>query len=119
MTAPVEKMNKIVKDTALVQDIGNVWKCSATNKCIRFWRICNEQDDCTSGEDEVDCEFYCDKGRWKCWDKSQCIAQTQLCDHVANCPDNSDENEVMCQNLTCADGQEKCKDGHQCITTSH
>ncbi|XP_053202871.1 low-density lipoprotein receptor 1-like [Panonychus citri] len=80
------------------------YECPKSKECIGKAWICDNEPDCSDGEDEepfMNCkELKCDLNKqFKC-SHGQCIPMHWLCDGFKDCPIyHDDEDPVMCSNL--------------------
>uniref|UniRef100_A0AAR2JEH9 EGF-like domain-containing protein n=1 Tax=Pygocentrus nattereri TaxID=42514 RepID=A0AAR2JEH9_PYGNA len=81
------------------------WACRDGTECIQYTHICDGEEDCRDGSDELECAEECEAGQFQCAHGKMCIEQSQVCDDVAQCQDRSDE-------LDCFKPAEGC--GHRC-----
>ncbi|XP_055325726.1 hemicentin-2-like [Sitodiplosis mosellana] len=66
------------------------FKCS-TGGCISRRWICDEDEDCAEGDDELNClENQCRDDEFKC-STGKCIPRGWICDYGEDCPDGEDE----------------------------
>ena len=64
--------------------------CGDGQQCIDYSLVCDEYEDCNTGNDEANCSSGCGAGSYAC-DDGQCIHAAFVCDLVENCADGSDE----------------------------
>lgn len=80
------------------------YECPKSRECIGKAWICDNEPDCSDGEDEepfMNCkELKCNpQTQYKC-QHGQCIPLNWLCDGFKDCPIyNDDEDETMCRNM--------------------
>ena len=84
-------------------------ECSNTFKCPRSYciptrKVCDGEDDCLEGEDEVNCDSYRCPSYLKCSDVAYCVHRWEVCDGVPHCPHGGDE--TMCDLKPCPRGCE-------------
>ena len=95
----------------------------ASGGCINATWVCDNEEDCLDGSDEVNCT--CPEGSFTCGDGS-CVPEVFTCDYIGDCPDYSDELancicdlsfEFECDGGGCinstwvCDGEDDCFDG--------
>ena len=86
--------NRTCQTQAVCSDVQ--FKCREDDICIPKIARCDGHNDCSSGEDEHNCEMdHCTKEQFKC-SNGQCIPMHQRCDREKDCSDQSDE--VNCPN---------------------
>ena len=81
----------------------NTFKCPRSY-CIPLRKVCDGENDCLEGEDEVNCDSYTCPGYLKCSDAAYCVHQWEVCDGVLHCPHGDDE--TMCDLKACPRGCE-------------
>ncbi|XP_051875801.1 very low-density lipoprotein receptor-like [Pristis pectinata] len=101
--------------------------CKDGTECVLFEYLCDGDEDCSDGSDEMDCSEVCDEpDAFKCLEGTNCIQGHLHCDGIAQCQDGSDEmncfqesdlcgfwcdNRQMCIPLDwICDGSEDCND---------
>jgi hypothetical protein len=64
-----------------------------SGNCIQLSWVCDGALDCSSGEDEENCDIqrHCGNGMFMCHVDGSCVPINQVCDRVPQCPDGSDE----------------------------
>ncbi len=73
-----------------MQCIGT-FKCPGSY-CLPIHKVCDSQNDCPGGADEVNCEGrVCSPGTLACANSTICVHQYQLCDNIRHCPLADDE----------------------------
>ncbi|XP_013386791.1 G-protein coupled receptor GRL101-like [Lingula anatina] len=87
------------------------YRCS-DGTCISVRNICDGENDCLRGEDELNC--FCGTDSFRCTNAS-CIPISKVCDHVSDCADGSDED--WCLFPACNEKQNICPHG-QCKNTA-
>ena len=71
--------------------------------CLPLHKVCDGQNDCFGGADEVDCEEYtCPVGSLACVNSILCVHHHQLCDGIRHCPYADDEE--YCSQTVCPTG---------------
>lgn len=70
-----------------------------SGECLAQFMICDNDNDCEDGSDEVNCTSKCKNSKdFQCPDKT-CIPETWRCDGENDCFDHSDEmviQETLC-----------------------
>uniref|UniRef100_A0AAV2L5H3 SCO-spondin n=1 Tax=Knipowitschia caucasica TaxID=637954 RepID=A0AAV2L5H3_KNICA len=95
------------------------FSCASGGRCIPAHWLCDNEDDCGDGSDEV-CPSTCGPGHFHCSSTSgPCLDEALRCDGYADCIDQSDEE--FCGPATplplCPPGEFKCDSG-KCLSTS-
>ena len=95
----------------------------ASGGCINATWVCDTEEDCFDGSDEVNCT--CPEGSFTCTD-GLCVPEVFTCDYIGDCLDYSDELtncicdlsfEFECDGGGCingswvCDGEDDCLDG--------
>lgn len=58
--------------------------------CIPDYYLCNGNEECSDGSDELLCEESCESEEFQCSsDKNMCLHAFYVCDGVAQCPEVS------------------------------
>ncbi|CAE1329893.1 unnamed protein product [Acanthosepion pharaonis] len=117
----------------------NMWHCMDASgckynefgcldgKCIEIILVCNQNKDCSHGEDEYNCTnttqttitktvsstTVCQNNEFRC-SNGQCILKSKRCDKMLDCSDNSDEENC---GTTTASTKKKNITGSQLTTT--
>lgn len=61
-------------------------------RCIPLEYVCDRDDDCRDGSDEVACEVKCDgPNEFSCDDGTMCLNEDLRCNNWNDCKDESDE----------------------------
>lgn len=82
-------------------------------KCIPRMLVCDGIDDCSEGEDELDCSCG-DTNTFECRSasgKAKCIPKAKVCDGVWDCLDGKDETNCH----TCPSNSIRCPGEQKCI----
>ena len=69
--------------------------------CLPVYLRCNGISDCTSQEDEGECDSFMCPGYYRCRGSKVCLHPDHMCDGVFHCPQYDDES--LCQPMTCPD----------------
>ncbi len=104
-----------------MQCIGT-FKCPGSY-CLPLHKVCDSQNDCAGGADEMNCEGrVCPAGTLACDNSTICVHQHQLCDNIRHCPLADDEEyciEDKCPDrCTCEAGVVDCMSVQQFPTFS-
>ncbi|XP_069066851.1 SCO-spondin-like [Pleurodeles waltl] len=90
------------------------FSCLSTGSCIPGAWVCDNEDDCGDGSDEV-CLFTCAPHEYRC-SNGQCVLKGFRCDGTTDCLDHSDE--WNCPASSCTDNEFRCANG-RCIPQAH
>ncbi len=99
------------------------WKCDNGLVCNHQNSLCNHGwGDCSdrSNQDPVMCAepVECPAGYKRVCQDGRCRPEHLLCDGMIHCNNRVDEDPVMCARWNCLPGDQKCKDGLECIHQS-
>lgn len=80
--------------------------------------LCDGVRDCTNGEDEMDCQVFCEVDQYMCKAAfndafRSCVSRKHVCDGMKDCPRGDDEEK--CPIKRNCGPEDKCE--KQCITT--
>lgn len=106
--------------TAAKQCKDNEFQC-ANGQCISTSFVCDKDNDCSDGSDELSCpKPTCSPNSFQC-NNSMCVPAFWRCDGDTDCTDGSDEWPETCaghesnkKQVQCGPHQFQCADG-QCI----
>ena len=73
-----------------VQCSDDEFRCSYGTKCINIDYVCDKDDDCDDGSDEIGCPL-CESYEHMCASGDECIDIDYVCDLYNDCADGSDE----------------------------
>ncbi len=86
------------------------FKCPGSY-CLPIHKVCDSQNDCPGGADELNCEGrVCPAGTLACANSTICVHRHQLCDGVSQCPLADDEE--YCLENKCPD---ECTCEHEIV----
>ncbi|CAH1233195.1 LRP1B [Branchiostoma lanceolatum] len=90
-------------------------QCRDLSGCVKITKICDGQEDCSDGSDEIKCDEFCslhgafgDAAYWKCRGSPGCVKGEFLCNGISDCADGSDEED--CDESCTSIGYWPCKD---------
>ena len=109
--------------------------CYRSNQCINALYVCDADNDCLHGEDELYCKnefnYHCPDNEFACMLSFGCIPLKQVCDGHRDCPDFSDEwacgkkptntsTDRVCFEMQCSTGEcyafnERCDNRIDCL----
>lgn len=83
--------------------------------------LCDGVRDCTNGEDEMNCQVFCEEDQYMCKTQEHllsnafrnCVNRKHVCDGMKDCPRGDDEEK--CPTKRKCTAEDKCE--RQCITT--
>lgn len=82
------------------------FKCPNQNFCINEHYLCDGDNDCADGADELNCT--CASDHYRCAN-GRCITNRWRCDGWNDCIDNSDETIELCSRLSCGQHAFRCR----------
>ena len=87
-----------------------------TDQCISPLQVCNGQNDCMSGHDELRCSaIHCNSYQFECSNR-RCIYKSRVCDGVNDCQDSPvGSDEQNCMKRACTEGHRRCNNTGRCI----
>ena len=101
-----------VKTDAMPMCGANSFTCR-NGTCLASTSICDGHVDCSSGEDEINCEHLNNAGSFKCRD-GNIITSDRLCNLITDCTEGDDEDNCFHVMDGCKH-QFRCRNG-QCVT---
>uniref|UniRef100_A0A3B3RJA6 EGF-like domain-containing protein n=1 Tax=Paramormyrops kingsleyae TaxID=1676925 RepID=A0A3B3RJA6_9TELE len=69
----------------------SAYMCKNGN-CVNETQLCDHNDDCGDGSDELNSERNCTSNQFQCAISMVCIPRSWVCDHDMDCADGSDEH---------------------------
>ncbi|XP_054842683.1 low-density lipoprotein receptor-related protein 2-like isoform X2 [Eublepharis macularius] len=92
------------------------FRCQNREGCVLRDYVCDGENDCTDGSDELNCSQFCsDQGKFMCESGNKCIDERYRCDGLQHCPDGSDESSCWIPTAECA---LRCDNGSHCVPES-
>ena len=75
------------------------FNCPMSKKCIPFYQRCDGYADCSSNEDELNCQILrCNISTpsFRCSTNDRCITTDDLCNNITDCLYGEDEDDIIC-----------------------
>ncbi|XP_078603464.1 uncharacterized protein LOC144877421 [Branchiostoma floridae x Branchiostoma japonicum] len=88
------------------------WQCPGENTCLPEEYVCNAVLECSNGEDEKNCDAYCESvggRRCQCDQLTQCYLPEDVCDGFDTCHMYTTRTHDVTEEYTCVDDEINCE----------